>query len=88
MLLRNVYSFSDSGDEMDYLFLEMDFLFEASSVEKQLMMVPVTIIDDDLVEYDETFDVLLSLSPASAGAVSVSRSSVMVTIVDDDGMNL
>ena len=68
---------------MDYQPLKIDFVFTASSIEQQLVMIPITILDDEFVEYDETLEVVLSL-PATTNGVTIGQNAIPVTIIDDD----
>ena len=45
----------------------------------------ITIIDDDLVEFEEQFSVFLSLQSNPIGQVSLDTSSANISITDNDG---
>lgn len=64
-------------------FVEMNGTLTFSSGEKQ-KVITVSIINDILLEVNETFLVLIT--PANEGVV-VARGNVSVTIKDTDGMN-
>lgn len=76
---------SGTEDETDYQPLEIDVVFLASSIEKQLVMIPIMIVDDIFVEGDEMLEVVLT-PPATSG-VTVRNTAVPVTIIDDDSKN-
>ena len=66
----------------DYIFRDRDIKFYPGVTKK---MFNILIIDDNLVEDNETF--ILSIDPKSlrAGVISRYPSEIVVTIVDNDG---
>ncbi len=58
--------------------------FDSSNLLKQ-QCVDITIIDDELVEVEEIFNVALSLQINPRGRVLLQNSSASISITDNDG---
>ena len=77
--------FTCSPDTTDFMLLEMQVVIPSTTVQGQAVCVAaINIVGDDLVEGNETFQ--LMIQPTNPlDMVLAGRSTVNVTIVDDDG---
>ena len=77
--------FTCSLDTTDFMLLEMQVVIPSTTVQGQgVCVAAITILGDDLVEGNETFQ--LMIQPTNPlDMVVADRSTVTVTIVDDDG---
>ena len=62
----------------------MVITFPASILSQQSRVIPITIINDEIVENDEDFGVLLTLLTADPG-ILLQPAEAVITIMDDDG---
>ena len=67
----------------DYSATTQTLTFPSSENE---LFISIPIIDDSIVENDETFSAMLSLSTPAA-SVAIQQSTAEVTIINDDSMN-
>ena len=69
----------------DFMLVEMQVVIPSMTAQGQVFCVTaVTIVDDDIVEGNETFQ--LMIQPTNPlDMVLAGRSTVSVTIIDDDG---
>ena len=69
----------------DFMLVEMQVVIPSMTAQGQVFCVAVvTIVDDDIVEGNETFQ--LMIQPTNPlDMVLAGRSTVSVTIIDDDG---
>ena len=73
---------SQCTDGLDFTLVEMPLIFVEGTI---IQCVEISIMDDIILEYDESFSVSLSTTD---GAVNILQDQAVVTITDNDRMTL
>ena len=82
MILTCTMSYTVSGNGTDFFPGQVTATFSAGVATAQITF---TIVNDNILEDDETFDIAIDQSTLPDGVVVVDPSLVTVTIVNDDG---